>query len=339
MKRYEELSEMLATDIRNGHLAAGSRLPSIRTLTRQHGVSPSTVFAAYYRLEEKGLVRARERSGYYVAGLGRHRLAEPVQTQPRRVPAQVDISELVFSVLGAAQQDDIVPFGSAFPSPDLFPLPRLARSLAAGARQTRPQDTVAGLTQGHPALRQQIALRYLRLGMAQSPDDLVVTHGALEALNLCLSAVAQPGDLIAVESPGFYAGLAGPGAAADEGAGNPGGPEGGHRPGGAGAGAETPPGQGLLVHDQLSEPDGRQHGRSAQTGTGGLAGAARGAADRGRRLWRAVFWPACPVAGQSLRHPGAGDALQLVQQNAGTGLPASAGSRPAALASASSGSS
>lgn len=207
MKRYEALAEMLAADIRNGRLAAGSRLPSIRTLTRQHGISPATAFAAYYRLEEAGLVRARERSGYYVAGLGRHQLAEPAQTQPRSVPAQVDISELVFSVVGAAQQDDIVPFGSAFPSPELFPLPRLARSLAAGAKQTRPQDTVAGLTQGHPALRQQIALRYLGLGMAQSPDGLVVTHGALEALNLCLSAVAQPGDLIAIESPGFYAGL------------------------------------------------------------------------------------------------------------------------------------
>ena len=63
------------------------------------------------------------------------------------------------------------------------------------------------LPRGSASLRQQIALRYLAMGIAQSPEELIVTSGALEALNLCLSAVAQPGDLIAVESPGFYASL------------------------------------------------------------------------------------------------------------------------------------
>ena len=68
MKRYEQLADLLAADIRSGQRAPGSRMPSIRTLTAQHGISPSTAFQAYYRLEEKGLVRARERSGYFVTG-------------------------------------------------------------------------------------------------------------------------------------------------------------------------------------------------------------------------------------------------------------------------------
>ncbi|MGH8848073.1 MAG: PLP-dependent aminotransferase family protein, partial [Polaromonas sp.] len=91
--------------------------------------------------------------------------------------------------------------------PELLPLQRLGKSLARTARHLQGQDTVASLPQGHPVLRQQIALRYLGMGMAQPADELIVTHGALEALNLCLAAVAQPGDLIAIESPGFYAGL------------------------------------------------------------------------------------------------------------------------------------
>lgn len=208
MKRYEQLADLLAADIRSGQRAPGSRMPSIRTLTAQHGISPSTAFQAYYRLEEKGLVRARERSGYFVTGAVA--LPAPLPrtvAPPAQVAARVDISGLVFAVLDAAQQRDIAPLGSAFPSPALFPLQRLAQSLGRSMRRSQPWESVQHLPQGHAGLRQQIALRYLAMGMAQPPEDLVVTSGALEALNLCLAAVAQPGDLVAVESPGFYASL------------------------------------------------------------------------------------------------------------------------------------
>lgn len=207
MKRYETLAEWLAADIRAGRLAPGARLPSVRTLKTQHGLSASTVFQAYYRLEEKGLVRARERSGYYVAGQAAPGLAEPGRGGAPRAPARVDVSSLVFSVLGAAQDAQIVPLGSAFASATLFPLQRLGQSLGRAGRRMRPQDSLVDLPQGLPALRQQIAQRYLGLGMAPPPEGVVVTNGALEALNLCLSAVARPGDLVAVESPGFYAAL------------------------------------------------------------------------------------------------------------------------------------
>jgi len=205
MKRYEQLAELLAADIRNGKLAPGTRLPSIRKLKGQHGVSPSTVFQAYYRLEHLGLVRAQERSGYFVAGSGQSPLREPEPVLMAQMSASVDINQLVFSVLGAVQDRNILPLGSAFPSPKLMPLARLAKSLASSARYIDPWDSVASLPPGHLALRQQIALRYLGMGMPQAPEQIIVTNGALEALNLCLAAVAKPGDLIAIESPGFYA--------------------------------------------------------------------------------------------------------------------------------------
>ncbi|MEA3129863.1 MAG: hypothetical protein QOF46_1658, partial [Paraburkholderia sp.] len=65
MKRFELLANTMANEIRTGSRPAGSRMPSLRQLTTQHGVSQSTVFRAYYLLEEWGLIRARERSGYY----------------------------------------------------------------------------------------------------------------------------------------------------------------------------------------------------------------------------------------------------------------------------------
>ncbi|WDD92280.1 PLP-dependent aminotransferase family protein [Burkholderia sp. FERM BP-3421] len=211
-KRYEALARALAAEIRSGNLPVGARLPSLRRIIAQHGVSQSTVFRAYYLLEEWGLIRARERSGYFVAPGARVPDATAADSCAAAVPpeagsSRVDISELVFSVLDAAKRPDLAPLGSAFPSPLLFPLPRLARSLAQAARRIDPWGTVADLPPGNDALRRQIALRYVGMGIAQPLDEIVVTDGALDALNLCLMAVTRPGDVIAVEAPGFYAAL------------------------------------------------------------------------------------------------------------------------------------
>jgi DNA-binding transcriptional MocR family regulator len=207
MKRYEVLANAMAAEIRSGSIAVGSRMPSLRQLIAQHGVSQSTVFRAYYQLEEWGLIRAKERSGYYVAP-GANAAGSPV---PRATAfaqsSKVDISDLVFSVLDAAKHPGIVPLGSAFPSPLLFPLPRLAKSLAQAARLISPWSTVVDLPPGNEHLRRQIALRYMGMGIPQPMEEIVVTNGALEALNLCLMAVTRPGDVVAVEAPGFYAAL------------------------------------------------------------------------------------------------------------------------------------
>ena len=207
MKRYETLASTMADEIRSGHVPVGSRLPSLRQIMAQHGVSQSTVFRAYYLLEEWGLIRARERSGYYVAPGAS--VPAPPSARPASIAesAKVDISELVFSVLEAAKQPGIVPLGSAFPAPQLFPLPRLAKSLAHATRLINPWNTVVDLPPGNEQLRRQISLRYMAMGIPQPIEDIVITSGALEALNLCLMAVTRPGDVVAVESPGFYAAL------------------------------------------------------------------------------------------------------------------------------------
>lgn len=148
---------------------------------------------------------AKQRSGYYGAPL-----SKPSKTDSRATTgesATVDISELVFSVLDAARRPGIMPLGSAFPSPLLFPLSRLAKSLGQAARSVSPWSTVVDLPPGNENLWRQIALRYMRVGISQPAEDIIITNGALEALNLCLMAVTQPGDIVAVESPGFYAAL------------------------------------------------------------------------------------------------------------------------------------
>ena len=208
MKRYEVLADEIAQSIRSGVMKPGDRLPSVRQASANRAVSPSTVFEAYYLLEARGLIRARERSGYYVIDRAKPLLPEPeISSGPDGGSTSVDVSNLVFEVLESARARDVVPFGSAFPSPLLFPLQRLARSMASSVRAMDPWNTVDDLTPGNAGLRRQVALRYLADGLHVHTDEIVITNGALEALNLCLEAVARPGDCVIIESPTFYAAL------------------------------------------------------------------------------------------------------------------------------------
>ena len=77
MKRYQALAADIAAAIRSGLLKPGDRLPSVREASASRRLSPATVFEAYYLLEAQGLVRARARSGYYVADQARRLPAEP----------------------------------------------------------------------------------------------------------------------------------------------------------------------------------------------------------------------------------------------------------------------
>jgi len=206
MKRYEALAHEIAQSIATGQLRPGDKLGSVRETSKSRGVSPSTVFEAYYLLEARGLVEARPRSGYFVShAVGKQ--PEPTISLPPEEGREVEVSELVFQLLGHAQDRSLVPLGSAFPSPTLFPLPKLALSLGKAARRLDPWRTVEDLSPGSAGLRRQIGLRYLTMGCRVDTDELVITNGAMEALNLCLEAVTRPGDLVAVESPTFYAAL------------------------------------------------------------------------------------------------------------------------------------
>lgn len=203
MKKYEQLAHDIEASIAAGTLRPGDRLPSVRETIASRGVSPSTVFQAYYLLESRGAIQARPRSGYFV----KHRPVardEPKPAHPRTGTRGVAVNDLVLQVLGSIRQRDVVPLGSAFPNPALFPLERLARGMGAAMRRLDPREVLENLAAGNDELRRQLALRYVTTGTLVDADEIVVTSGAMEALNLCLQAVTRPGDVVAIEAPAFY---------------------------------------------------------------------------------------------------------------------------------------
>ena len=207
MLLYERLATELADGIESGLFRPGERLPSVRQTCQTRQVSPSTVFQAYALLESRGLVQVRAKSGYFVSEqLGAQRKPD-IATVSGRQAQPVAISELVFDLLGSTRDADVVPLGSAFPAPRLFPFDDLARCGARAMRRLSPQQITGALTAGDEALRQWLRQRYALQGVPINADELIVTNGAMEALNLCLQAVTQPGDVVVVESPTFYASL------------------------------------------------------------------------------------------------------------------------------------
>mgnify|MGYP000983081927 FL=1 len=128
-------------------------------------------------------------------------------THPVGSSTELQVSDFIFQILDSVRDPSVVPLGSSFPSPYLFPLDKLGRYLANAARKFDPLATVTDLPPGNEELRRQLALRYLAQGANVSPQEIVITSGAMEGLNLCLQAITRPGDLIAIESPTFYAGL------------------------------------------------------------------------------------------------------------------------------------
>ena len=202
---YERIADELGAMVTRGALRSGERLPSVRRLSEERGVSVATVLAAYLLLEGRGVAEARPKSGHFV----RARRADdpPVPSIPRRAPspARVSIAAGADDLIRAMVQDrGLVPLGAAYVAPELLPLRKLNAALAAVAREGGGPGGAYDELRGMLQLRRQLAHRAVAWGAFLEDDDFVTTVGATEALNLSLRAVTRPGDIIAVESPAYF---------------------------------------------------------------------------------------------------------------------------------------
>jgi DNA-binding transcriptional MocR family regulator len=200
---YETVAHEISAMITTGTLRPGDRLPSVRRLSRQRKVSISTVLLSYELLERRGMVEARPQSGYYVR-LRPQPVKEPAVSRPPRTPQLVGVHRLVQRVMEDAQRPGLVQFGAALPDASVVPSKKIHRIIASVLRADPRLVATYSLPPGRIELRRQIALRVQDWGVRISADDLVITHGCMEAVNLCLRAVAKPGDVIAMESPTYF---------------------------------------------------------------------------------------------------------------------------------------
>lgn len=193
---YRRLSSAIAAAIERGELEAGARLPAERVLAKAIAVSRTTVVAAFEELRREGRVESRRGSGTRVRGSTARgpglRLREDPSGSFRRHP--------VYRSLVDGPGGTIEFLGAHLPAPDL-----LAReALRVDGKALRELTRGSGyLPMGLPALRQAIARHLAGWGVPTTADQVMVTHGAQQAIGLAGALFLERGDTVVVEDPTY----------------------------------------------------------------------------------------------------------------------------------------
>ncbi|MCW3106956.1 MAG: PLP-dependent aminotransferase family protein [Segetibacter sp.] len=202
--KYLQIAEGIEKMIHEEILRIGDKLPSVRVLSDEYGISMGTAFQAYYHLEGKGLIEARPKSGYYVRFNNKRFPGLPSSTSPEAVVNEVSIQEMIGNVFKNITAQDVINFSLASPQIELLPAAKLNKSVVHALRTSKHHCLSYEDIQGNIELRKQVAKLSFNWSGKISADDIVITAGCMEALVMCLKAVTIPGDTVAIESPTYF---------------------------------------------------------------------------------------------------------------------------------------
>ncbi len=198
-----EIYRQLRQAILDRRLRPGDLLPPSRELARSLSVSRTTVTVAYDRLAGEGFVRARVGSGTRVSAqvgataANRRRSRPDGSLTPRALWRGIPLSR-------AFAKPAAFDFRTGIPDPSLFPFDAWRRLVS---RQLGPEALAAGVyahPAGHAPLREAIAGHLaVSRGVNASPDDVTITNGTQQALDIIARTLVSPGDRVAVEDPGY----------------------------------------------------------------------------------------------------------------------------------------
>ena len=203
---YIQVADGLEKMITDNVLQIGDKLPSVRMISDEYGISMGTAFQAFYHLEGKGLIEARPKSGYYVRFNHKRFPDLPGVTQHEPLSHEVTVREMIAAIYTDIVLSDkkVINLAIAVPDPSLTPIAKLNKSVQHVLRNSRDSCTHYEHAQGNPELRNQLSKLAFNWGGKIKPDDMIVTGGCMEAVTLSLRAVTQPGDTVAIESPNYF---------------------------------------------------------------------------------------------------------------------------------------
>lgn len=190
---YRQLYSSIKEMIEAGTLGRGERLPATRELATQLGLNRTTVSAAYELLEADRLIQGHVGRGSFVSG------AE------RAVP--LDWEEMLGGEVAPPAQDSALSFATSRPSERLFPLDEFRAACDEVLTSGRAAQILQlGSPAGYPPLRHYLMAEARREGVAGEHDDVIVTSGCQQALDLVQRVLIKAGDTVLVEDP-VYPGL------------------------------------------------------------------------------------------------------------------------------------
>ena len=212
--QYARIAGLVRARIVAGDLGPGERLPPVRALAAELGVGRHTIEEAYAKLAAEGLIEARVGQGTFVAmpypeqAAAREERPAPLpwvsgHREPIVTRGAISAHQVLREALRPDRRPDQISFILGAPAADLFPVGELQRALNAALREEGAEALGYEPTEGYGPLRAAVARHLLGLGLPAAPDQVIMTSGAQQAIDLTLRALTQPGDYVVAESPTY----------------------------------------------------------------------------------------------------------------------------------------
>lgn len=208
---YRQISQALRERILRGHLPPGFRLPPERALALQLGVNRATVLSAYRELKGEGLVGGRVGHGTTVLGRLAQATADGVAplrwSDFVRPGAAQPLDQGLREFLALSESSGVIVLSSGFPALELTPAEELRATLEAVIAERGSAALFYAPTEGVSSFREALTGLMASRGVACSPEEVLVTSGSQQALDLVARAFLEPGDTVIVEEPTYFGAL------------------------------------------------------------------------------------------------------------------------------------
>lgn len=198
-----QIYEQVRKAIHAGTLSAGDPLPSSRTLAEQLGVSRSVVLQSYDLLQAEGYLVMRKGAGTFIAELAIEKAAKDCESPYTFITKGPDFLSLNSSTTVSDKLNPIFcDFRHGVPAWDAFPMDQWQKALMNACRRASPDTLGYGPAEGSMGLRQEIArlLRSTR-SMPVVAEQIVITSGATQAMDILSRIFLSAGDRVIVEDP------------------------------------------------------------------------------------------------------------------------------------------
>jgi GntR family transcriptional regulator/MocR family aminotransferase len=212
---YRQIAEGVRSAALDGSLRTGHRLPATRDLARRLGVNRNTVVAAYEMLAGEGWVRSHTGKGTFL--IARPNAAVDVAEASAPEPgtwftafsrsaegAAVGGLQAIYKLAIATEG---ISFVGSYPSAELMPVEPFSRAMAEVLRNPESNALAYGPTAGYPALKETIAADMRRKGSPTGPEDILITNGAQQAIELVFRTFVERGDAVIIEEPTYTGAL------------------------------------------------------------------------------------------------------------------------------------
>jgi DNA-binding transcriptional MocR family regulator len=211
---YVQLRDQLRALMHSGELRSGDRIPASRELAGQLGVHRTTVANAYAELESEGLISGHVGRGTFICGSAVKQFSPPPRTNGNggamRWEALFadDRGEESLSRMMPDVPPGAIAFTVARPEGDNFPLEEFRRCTNDVLRREGRRILQLGSTDGYEPLKRQLIELFRSEGLQVRAEQLLISDGCQQAIDLVCKAFLRPGDSVAIENPGYPGAIA-----------------------------------------------------------------------------------------------------------------------------------